>query len=139
MRPVFLVASESWAPLFLALSDFFLVFISNCSFISNAAANGGAIGTQFPNGLGRVNVSDCFFVENSATMNGGAVYSPDIPFEVTRCQFSRNQAAQGGAVFSSSFIIISDSVFDGNVANADGVSDLLLFPSRSSFIFFLSF
>ena len=88
--------------------------ISNCNFEKNTASNGGAIRTYACHIL----VSNSKFVENSATLTGGAI---DADCSVYNCTFINNTADCGGAIEEGgSKCSISDCTFIGNNANSGG-------------------
>lgn len=94
--------------------------VENCQFINNHTnTNGGALFSKsdsYP-------IKPTFFItkstfkNNSAAINGGAVYSNN--FEVTSSTFESNLAKQGGGVYaaySASLVLIDDSHFVRNEA-----------------------
>jgi predicted outer membrane repeat protein len=71
--------------------------ISDCTFTGNSAVDGGALYAGMDSDY---NVTDCRFVENSATNEGGAVYCREFNgLTVTDCWFEGNTAVEGGAVY----------------------------------------
>ena len=62
--------------------------------------------------------TDCIFTQNSATGDGGAIYSEAFAAPIFRnCTFTWNSAGNGGAVFmTDSFGILDDCVFAENSA-----------------------
>ena len=87
--------------------------VSNCVFVSNQAANGGAAGTYYVIGPSADrwagNFQDCIFSNNTSTVSGGAIYAPG---KVTRSWFVKNQSARSGAVDGA--ILIDDCDFIEN-------------------------
>lgn len=75
-------------------SDFEQIKISNCLFIDNESAKGGAIYAQY----GGV-IENCTFVNNKCDGkgSGGAVYLKTLG-SITNCNFINNEAYYGGAV-----------------------------------------
>jgi len=67
-------------------------------------------------------VNDCIFENNTATLQGGAVYSVrDAHPSFTNCIFRRNASEKGGAVFSLlSNCRFMDCTFIGNLARFSG-------------------
>ena len=67
-------------------------------------------------------VNDCIFENNTATLQGGAVYSVrDAHPSFTNCIFRRNASEKGGAVFSLlSNCRFMDCTFIGNLAHFSG-------------------
>ncbi len=100
-----------------------LVFIENCTFVSNAA---GASGGGF-SGWGSFIVTNSLFKGNSAGKCGGGSYGGDGgTFEghsasVKNCIFDSNTAPYGGAIGTyGAFLDISKCIFMFNAAMAGG-------------------
>jgi len=95
------------------------VKLSNSVFTGNSAQLGGAVYVQF----GKQTVSDCRFVDNSATYAGGGLYD-DGKVTMTGSTFTGNQASVGGAVsvFDPTFasLAVTRSVFTANSAQIGG-------------------
>lgn len=95
--------------------------LSNLVLENGNSSEGGAIKALSSN----VTVTDCVFVENHASLNGGAIYVADetiLSFEGTN-DFSGNSAAvQGGAVgsVSSSIVVGGTATFEDNIAERGG-------------------
>ena len=95
-------------------------------FKSNSAQYGGAI-YAVSEGSGRtVNISNSTFSQNTAQLDGGAIYSAQVSF-LTACTFTENKAAQGskkegngGAVYFASNATVEQSSFSGNTAKYGG-------------------
>ena len=86
--------------------------------IKNARYDGDGAAIYFNSFQGTI--SDCVFVNNSATGNGGAIFW-DGGDTVTGCVFVNNSATEGGAVYrDSSQGSLSSCVFVNNSA-ADGI------------------
>ena len=86
--------------------------------IKNARYNGDGAAIYFNSFQGTI--SDCIFVNNSATGNGGAIFW-DGGDTVKGCVFVNNSATKGGAVYrDSSQGSLSSCVFVNNSA-ADGI------------------
>ncbi len=88
--------------------------ILNCSFSRNIAAHGGAAYTR-----GRSSWSNCVFFENSASYNGGALYTSDGTEDpvFTNCTFTRNTSQSGGALHNvNGSPAFRNSVLWGNTA-----------------------
>ena len=76
--------------------------IINSTFINNSANNGGVFGLNFGTavGGGRINVTDCDFINNYAETSGGAINIPRIDIVVTDSNFVDNHAdSSGGAIY----------------------------------------
>jgi len=69
-------------------------------------------------------IRDCDFVNNAATLNGGAIWAQDTVLTVEDCFFMGNTAGNnGGAISADGFaadINISDCNFDNNTSNNAG-------------------
>ena len=88
--------------------------ITNCNFINNTATHdGGAIYLY----SGSCELSNNIFVNNIAQRNGGAVYSY-THINVYMCNFTNNVADSGGAICAS--LDLSDCNFINNYATSDG-------------------
>lgn len=88
--------------------------ISNCTFLDNSAAQGGAFASLggFPE------LRNCIFVDNAATSGpGGAVYVKS-PITIDKSVFANNTADSGGALYNKGIGLkqISDTVFVGNAS-----------------------
>jgi predicted outer membrane repeat protein len=96
--------------------------VANSVISDNTVETGsGAISTQG----GTAVITDTTFSNNTVTIQtdtgyAGAIYSNSV-LEITRCTFSGNHARTGGAlaVFKNT-VTISESTFDGNVAQLYG-------------------
>ena len=80
--------------------------ITNCTFISNTAKNGGGLYCNGENdGRASPVLHNCYFIKNMAILNGGAFYKegkgvPGNPYLISDCLFERNKAGHsGGAVY----------------------------------------
>lgn len=93
--------------------------VSNCTFVNNTSANGGA----FASLDGEPRLVDCVFVNNQAISGaGGAIYA-DSPITIHRGVFATNTALSGGAIYNRNAGVkqISNSIFVGNAST--GVED----------------
>ena len=87
----------------------------NINFINgNATGSGGAIYTQFHN----CNVENCNFTNNTAEIQGGAVFGANA----SNCNFIQNQAESGGAVVNS---VLYDCTLTENQAEGWGGAMLI--------------
>ncbi|MGD9265491.1 MAG: choice-of-anchor Q domain-containing protein, partial [Lysobacterales bacterium] len=76
--------------------------------------NASAAGTN-------VTLSDTLIDNNTAPLNGGAIYLPSGTLTGTNVVFSNNSAGgNGGAIFGGPTIDIAASTFDGNTATSNG-------------------
>jgi len=97
--------------------------ITNTTFIGNSAGNGGAI----YNAIGStMSVAHSNFSNNISLGSGGAIYSGSGTVTITDTTFSGNSAGgnsingDGGAIFNSSILNITESVLSGNTATKGG-------------------
>lgn len=87
--------------------------LNNCYFDNNVASlNGGAFTWTFSNG----NITNSIFKRNSAAINGGAIYidisntSSMIEQQLlTNCNFTQNNAKNGGALYFRQVIVYMDN------------------------------
>ena len=119
--------------------------------------NGGLYGAGIFVAGSDFTVSDCVFDKNTAfgkgnmtpnNNNGAAIVvtdtGKDITGAITGSNFTNNKAQYGGAAyFNKGFVTITDSVFENNVATAEGgavdfshasVKDLVVSINNSSFV-----
>lgn len=93
--------------------------ISNCSFLTNSATNGGAIWGQG----GSAAILNCGFAGNNAYL-GGAILFRSTNDTVQNSNFLLNSSFQGGGIYSSgpraNGEVISGNYFAGNTAGNDG-------------------
>lgn len=96
-------------------------------FTGNSATNGGVLyqffGATDVDTPRNVEIRAGTFHDNHATANGGVLYAINgTPVFITGGSFTENGAANGGAIYVSDDckVDISDAIFDGNVATADG-------------------
>jgi len=103
--------------------------IVRCTFDSNRAGNGGAVGSSAAGTcVGSTPVFvNCSFVKNVAAAAGGAMYLSGVrPFTGHNCVFDSNTAGgQGGAMFvgcgfESSTVILRNCTFTRNAAAQGG-------------------
>ena len=103
--------------------------IINSTFINNSANNGGVFGLNFGTavGGGRINVTDCDFINNYAETSGGAINIPRIDIVVTDSNFVNNHAdSSGGAIYGSVDcfsvkFINNTAAFMGGALNGGGI------------------
>ena len=94
-------------------------YIENSIFSGNSATSGGAISHQ----NSELTIVNSTFTENSATENGGAVFTYNSePFEVTDSIFSRNNATgNGGAIYlSDASLQLSQCALTENTSSSGG-------------------
>ena len=130
--------------------------VSNTIFRDNAALYAGAVYIWGSN----YNIADCVFDNNTAfgkgnmtpnNNNGGALvvsqvskFNEPITGTISGSKFTNNKAQYGGAAyFNKGFVTITDSVFENNMATAEGgavgfsrasVKDLVVSINNSSFV-----
>ena len=130
--------------------------VSNTIFKDNSALYAGAVYIWGSN----YNIVDCVFDNNTAfgkgnmtpnENNGGALvvsqvsrFNEPITGTISGSKFTNNKAQYGGAAyFNKGFVTITDSVFENNVATAEGgavdfshasVKDLVVSINNSSFV-----
>ena len=130
--------------------------VSNTIFKDNSALYAGAVYIWGSN----YNIVDCVFDNNTAfgkgnmtpnNNNGGALvvsqvsrFNEPITGTISGSKFTNNKAQYGGAAyFNKGFVTITDSVFENNVATAEGgavdfshasVKDLVVSINNSSFV-----
>ena len=130
--------------------------VSNTIFMDNAALYAGAVYIWGSN----YNIADCVFDNNTAfgkgnmtpnNNNGGALvvsqvskFNEPITGTISGSKFTNNKAQYGGAAyFNKGFVTITDSVFENNIATAEGgavgfsranVKDLVVSINNSSFV-----
>ncbi len=99
----------------ISTSEGCIVTISNCEFNDNQATSGGALHV---NG-GEIRINNTLFCNNVAN-NGGAIYHVDSDtLDIGQCVFSGNIAegtGNGGAIFSSSSVRMTNNLFHDNIA-----------------------
>lgn len=103
--------------------------LNNSEFTGNTSNRGGAIGTTDA-GIGTThyfNISNTTFDGNSATLQGGAIFSKFTDDNagnhstITGSTFTNNTAGQnGGAVYNKGTLAVDNSDFDNNTAQFGG-------------------
>lgn len=75
--------------------------IRNCSFEENHVVKGGALNiVPFSNYQSTVDIIDCNFLNNHASVNGGAIYANNVKMTIANSNFNNNRAdGNGGAIF----------------------------------------
>lgn len=91
------------------------VIINHCNFTGNSAGNGGAIYNIDPE---MIHIINSTFLDNHATVHGGAIRMDQGQLIATFCNFTHNQARYGSAIRSLSRITISMSNFKNNANDA---------------------
>ena len=75
--------------------------IRNCSFEENHVVKGGALNiVPFADYQSTVDIIDCSFLNNYASVNGGAIYANNVKLAIANSTFYNNRAGKnGGAMF----------------------------------------
>ena len=97
------------------------VTIFDCVFEGNRASDGGGIYAKYS----EITINHCTFINNSVSSQGSAIYARNrynasITSRYTDCIFTGNSAAQGGAVYSSSYSAFVNCTFADNSASQEG-------------------
>lgn len=98
------------------ITDISQLTSSNNLWVQNAAIAGGALYL----GGGPNQMTDERFLNNSASTNGGAVFSASSSVVLLRCNMSENSAANGGALLLNQGGNVSHSTFLANRASLKG-------------------
>lgn len=86
--------------------------LKNIRFLNGASDYGGAILS-----LGFFQLFNCTFINNTATVNGGAIYEAQTQVHIDGSTFINNSAFNtGGAVFGEMAVIVKGSSFVNNMA-----------------------
>ena len=99
--------------------------IKNCQFYGNYANYNGAslYAEVYSKGECNLNIFNCKFNGNNSEMNGGCIYSTNhngyLTLNITGCNFVKNSANKGGAIFNDfwdglSDFTLSNSIFENN-------------------------
>lgn len=94
--------------------------IKNCVFYKNKGCNGAGVNVKIyqSKDTSKVEISNCKFTKNTASMYGGAICSVGGKVTIKKCQFTSNKASIfGGAVYARlGTMEISSSKFSKNKA-----------------------
>lgn len=91
--------------------------LTNCYFISNSASSGGVIATY--NSI--ANIQNCVFYNSSANGFGGVIYSIKSSLNIRDSSFELNNAKYGGVIYSNcSYFYLKDSQFSLSQAYSFG-------------------
>ena len=92
------------------------IFAENCNFANNKATYGGAININ--GGLKGYDIVKCNFTNNTASKNGGAIYSfnDEHLLNITSCIFDSNDANYGGALYCCGDLVVDGTEFNCNDA-----------------------
>lgn len=98
--------------------------IKNCVFYKNKGCNGAGVNVKIYNSkdTSKVEISNCKFTKNTASMYGGAICSVGGKVTIKKCEFTSNKAPIfGGAVYARlGTMDISSSKFNKNKAGYAG-------------------
>lgn len=120
--------------------------INRCKFEGNSSQYGGAISIGGYNQGGKANVhlSDCIFLNNFSSVEGGAIHitaaSGKSSDTIRNCTFSGNSANNGGAMridltgSPSSTQLLMNCLFVNNIASAGGGAISLVKTDEIAFI-----
>lgn len=117
------------------------MIVANSTFNENAAYYGGGILTTPGSGP---KIVQCEFTDNFASaFGGGLLVGSEVTFELTRCDFEGNTAAQGGGIFCNYAAEpeIIECNFKSNTATESGggiYCDTLASPAMSNCTFALN-
>ena len=91
--------------------------VSDSTFTMNYASPGGAVAN-----FGNMNITNCIFNKNSATMFGGALLNVGY-LNLTSCKFNGNtdEKGNGGAICNIGHLALVDNIFTNNSAVSGGV------------------
>ena len=111
--------------------------VKDSKFSNNYADDGAAIYYYPWVKSGKLNIENCMFTDNVASNLGGAVYaSCGFSSDIKNSTFIRNQAKNGGAVYSPNYINIIQSNFFNNLAKEGGAIELYKGNVLNSFFMF---
>lgn len=99
------------------------ITVENSDFVANAAGYGGAVFLE-NNAVGGMDVIHCFFAGNSASCDGGALFT-NVTAAVTDSVFMMNASASNGGVMmlhGGTAVTVRGSFFQNNVSAAAGVA-----------------
>lgn len=101
------------------------ITIINCVFYANSAKHGGAIYNRCKEKTCQMNISDSFFMENTAVSKGGAISNEESDITISNCMFQAHSAKHGGAIYNrckekTCQMNISDSFFIESTAESIG-------------------
>ncbi len=97
--------------------------IIDCLFEGNTAGRGGGIYSNDPHGSQQITITNCLFVDNSATFHGGGVYNYEQNPIITNCTFTANRATEnGGGLLNAgeSSAVMRNSILWNNTAGELG-------------------
>ena len=100
------------------------IVATGVTFTKNTATKSGGALLDYKGGVSTLNVTDCKFIEISATNQGGAIAAWQRTTTVTNCEFSGNSAKEGGAIhmdnYATSKLVVSGGTFTSNQTSAGG-------------------
>ncbi len=107
-------------------SDGLVAEITNCTFCSNRASNGGAIQIKAVshNNKNLLVVQNCTFSKNSASSSGGALYLEGSSINISTSKLSGNMGSSGSALYFSG-TLKALTMTHCNVSENHEVTDIL--------------
>jgi predicted outer membrane repeat protein len=113
--------------------------VTDCVFQYNTGDEGGAIDARVdtqPDDASHLDVSECTFIRNSASKNGGALHDDSVSGSVTRCSFTANDAGEdGGAIYhDGADPSVANCIFAENTAVGSGGAAMNWFNAEPSFV-----
>ncbi|MEE1157257.1 MAG: Ig-like domain repeat protein, partial [Methanobrevibacter sp.] len=111
--------------------------VKDSNFSNNDATDGAAIYYNPWLTSAKLNIENCMFIDNVASNLGGAVYARyEFSSNIKNSTFIRNQAKNGGAVYSPNYINVIQSNFFNNFAEEGGAIKLYEGNVLNSFFMF---
>ena len=102
--------------------------LTRCSFLRNRANFGGSINCMYSN----FTATDCRFEDGEANISGGVGQIQESRIVMDRCNFTKNTAMNGGAIYAwKSIIDITDGSFEKSEADQEGGAIFILECSMS--------
>jgi parallel beta-helix repeat protein/predicted outer membrane repeat protein len=104
--------------------------LTDCNFTNNHSTGGNAGGISIT-GDGTMNVDGCFFTNNTAPFNGGAIDSPGVFLNVSNSTFADNTSNNGGAIsIGNDGVSVTNSTFLNNSAASNGGAIVSVFAAN---------
>jgi hypothetical protein len=96
--------------------------VTDCVFIDNYSLWGGAVDCSgsFPV------ITNCLFVDNTASIGGGAVFCSGADPVITNCTFTRNTSPNGGALVLAGAVLESYPVLTNCILWNDGPEEIVV-------------
>lgn len=100
----------------ISAGEYSVLKLANGTIENAASENGGAIYLKY----GNLTIVNTTFVNCSAKYSGGAVYSSDANTTIDRITVKNGKALNGGALFTSGKLTVSNSTFENATATTGG-------------------